>query len=66
MGDEAGMRTARSNGPAASARPEALEGSPALRAGRAQGAAEERPAFYALELGSWRDYVTLLHPPYTL
>jgi hypothetical protein len=26
----------------------------------------ERPAFYALERGGWRDYVTLLHPPYTL
>ena len=26
----------------------------------------ERPAFYALELGQWRDYVTILHPPYTL
>ena len=25
-----------------------------------------RPAFYALEGGGWRDYVTLLHPPYTL
>jgi hypothetical protein len=24
-----------------------------------------RPAFYALESGGWRDYVTLLHPPYT-
>lgn len=24
-----------------------------------------RPAFYALEPGSWRDYVTLLHPPWT-
>ena len=24
-----------------------------------------RPAFYALETGGWRDYVTLLHPPYT-
>ena len=24
-----------------------------------------RPAFYALGRGSWRDYVTLLHPPYT-
>jgi hypothetical protein len=24
-----------------------------------------RPAFYALARGSWRDYVTLLHPPYT-
>jgi hypothetical protein len=27
--------------------------------------AEARPAFYALSPGSWRDYVTLLHPPYT-
>ena len=26
----------------------------------------ERPAFYALSTGGWRDYVTLLHPPYTL
>jgi hypothetical protein len=26
----------------------------------------QRPAFYALERGGWRDYVTLLHPPYTL
>jgi hypothetical protein len=26
---------------------------------------EARPAFYALAPGSWRDYVTLLHPPYT-
>ena len=25
-----------------------------------------RPAFYALEPGGWRDYLTLLHPPYTL
>jgi hypothetical protein len=28
--------------------------------------AEPRPAFYALESGGWRDYITLLHPPYTL
>ena len=28
--------------------------------------AQARPAFYALEPGGWRDYVTLLHPPYTL
>jgi hypothetical protein len=27
---------------------------------------EQRPAFYALAPGGWRDYVTLLHPPYTL
>src|ERR1022692_4614164 len=25
----------------------------------------ERPAFYALRPGGWRDFVTLLHPPYT-
>src|ERR671937_2027277 len=24
-----------------------------------------RPAFYALSPGGWRDYWTLLHPPYT-
>ena len=28
--------------------------------------ARPRPAFYALGRGGWRDYVTLLHPPYTL
>ena len=28
--------------------------------------ATARPAFYALAPGGWRDYVTLLHPPYTL
>ena len=28
-------------------------------------AARPRPAFYALRSGGWRDYVTLLHPPYT-
>ena len=28
--------------------------------------AEARPAFYALARGGGRDYVTLLHPPYTL
>jgi hypothetical protein len=26
---------------------------------------EARPAFYALSPGRWRDFVTLLHPPYT-
>src|SRR2546421_5934172 len=25
-----------------------------------------KPAFYALRPGGWRDYVTLIHPPYTL
>ncbi len=28
-------------------------------------APQARPAFYALAPGGWRDYVTLLHPPYT-
>ena len=27
--------------------------------------AEPRPAWYALDAGGWRDYVTLLHAPYT-
>jgi hypothetical protein len=32
----------------------------------ARGPAElDRPAFYALTSGGWRDLVTLLHPPYT-
>jgi hypothetical protein len=32
----------------------------------AQGAQPvSRPAWYALDRGGWRDYVTLLHPPYT-
>ena len=26
---------------------------------------ELRPAFYALKAGGWRDYVTVLHLPYT-
>jgi hypothetical protein len=29
------------------------------------GEPDVRPAFYALRPGGWRDYVTLLHPPYT-
>jgi hypothetical protein len=29
------------------------------------GPTAERPAFYALRAGGWRDLVTLLHPPYT-
>ena len=27
---------------------------------------EDRPAFYALSGGGWRDYWSLLHPPYTV
>jgi hypothetical protein len=29
------------------------------------GTQEVKPAYYALRPGGWRDYVTLLHPPYT-
>ena len=36
------------------------------RVGRARVSSGARPAFYALAPGGWRDYVTLLHPPYTL
>ena len=36
------------------------------RSGAAGREREARPAFYALAPGGWRDYVTLLHPPYTL
>ena len=30
-----------------------------------RGPEDPAPAFYALQPGGWRDYVTLLHPPYT-
>ncbi len=30
------------------------------------GAQDPRPAFYALRSGGWRDYVTVLHLPYTV
>jgi hypothetical protein len=33
--------------------------------GSARLSSTTRPAFYALAPGGWRDYVTLLHPPYT-
>jgi hypothetical protein len=33
--------------------------------GGSGGALLDRPAFYALRSGGWRDLVTLLHPPYT-
>jgi hypothetical protein len=34
--------------------------------GDAEKGASDRPAFYALRPGGWRDLVTVLHPPYTL
>ena len=34
--------------------------------GREGTVSEDRPAFYALAPGGWRDWWTLLHPPYTL
>ena len=33
---------------------------------RTEAPSKVRPAFYALSPGGWRDYLTLLHPPYTL
>ena len=36
------------------------------RSGAERAAKEDRAAFYALSPGGWRDYWTLLHPPYTL
>ncbi len=35
------------------------------RLGSMHSADSSRPAFYALATGGWRDYVTLVHPPYT-
>ena len=50
------------------ARPDAVV--PVRLRGRALGCegtvSEGRPAFYALAPGGWRDWWTLLHPPYTL
>jgi hypothetical protein len=43
------------------ARPRAPSGAAPPQAPRAL----ERPAFYALRPGGWRDLVTVLHPPYT-
>jgi hypothetical protein len=42
-----------------------VTGAPAHRPDGA-GSPGARPAFYALSPGGWRDYWTLLHPPYTL
>lgn len=47
-------------GPAFPGRREAAPAAAVERSG------QSRPAFYALRRGGWRDYVTLLHPPYTL
>jgi len=38
---------------------------PTGRTVRAGSTSLERPAFYALRPGGWRDLVTVLHPPYT-
>jgi hypothetical protein len=48
----------------ASTRPESdLSRAPTLQQSVAK--SPERPAWYALATGGWRDYLTLLHPPYT-
>jgi hypothetical protein len=41
------------------------EPEPPTAAGTAQPQAGARPAFYAARPGGWRDWWTLLHPPYT-
>jgi demethylmenaquinone methyltransferase / 2-methoxy-6-polyprenyl-1,4-benzoquinol methylase len=38
----------------------------AVKAGDTKARVSIAPAFYALQGGGWRDYWTLLHPPYTL
>src|SRR5205823_10784080 len=43
----------------------ALEAAQPGRRDRDVGTEELRPAFYALRSGGWRDYVTVLHLPYT-
>src|SRR5437016_1867940 len=35
-------------------------------AGGPDGSPGKRPAFYVLRPGGWRDYWSLLHPPYTV
>jgi hypothetical protein len=40
-------------------------GTPGPSAPTARPAGESRPAFYAARPGGWRDWWTLLHPPYT-
>ncbi len=49
-------------------RPAAAESprDPAVQGRQAAPASDARPAFYALAGGGWRDYVTLVHPPYTV
>jgi hypothetical protein len=38
----------------------------ATKTSEADGTPVDRPSFYALRPGGWRDLVTVLHPPYTL
>src|SRR5437763_7707271 len=42
------------------------EAAPDRPGGTTEAAPLRRPAFYSLAPGGWRDYVTLLHPPYTV
>ncbi len=48
------------------ARPEPARPEQSRRAAARTPPPERRPAFYALAIGGWRDYLTLLHPPYTV
>ena len=69
MGDGPAAGRAEPEPPAAAgtAQPEAAPGpaQPSAAAGGAQSPAGARPAFYAAGPGRWRDWWTLLHPPYT-
>src|ERR1700722_10794042 len=51
-------------GPPQDANDAELEGQP-LRESQVESSSEGRPAFYAARAGGWRDWWTLLHPPYT-
>lgn len=55
-----GQRNRRRTEGEAGARPEAAEAAEAQAP-----ASDDRPAFYAARGGGWRDWWTVLHPPYT-
>ena len=59
----AGTTSVTTEGPGGEANPKRETRRP--EATRPAGEPLAPPAFYALPSGGWRDYVTLLHPPYT-
>ena len=62
----AAARAVARGGDRGRARPPAERRRRPRRLGAARVTRGRSPAFYALRPGGWRDYVTLLHPPYTL